>query len=213
MAVLGLTMFVAMFLIVFVLRTVVQKQRTGDSGLRTGVLSSSVGSLEWLAGWLLALALLAGLAAPIAEINGLEPMTSNPWVRGTGVFVAATGIALTFLAQVSMGTEWRIGIDTNEATGLVVNGSFALVRNPIFSALLIAALGLALMVPNPISIAGLIVLGIAIELQVRRVEEPHLRRLHGLAYADYEAQVGRFIPHVGRAAPVDVAQAPEATRQ
>ncbi len=158
MAVVGLLMVVAMFLIVFVLRSIVQKRRTGDSGLRAGGLSASFGSLEWVAGWLLVAAMLAALAAPIAEIVGLDPLTSNVWVRGTGVVIAAAGIALTFLAQISMGTEWRIGIDTTETTGLVTGGAFTIARNPIFSSMLITAVGLTLMVPSPISITGLIAL-------------------------------------------------------
>ena len=39
---------------------------------------------------------------------------------------------------------------------------------------------------------------VALELQTRFVEEPHLRRVHGAAYAAYAAQVGRFVPRVGR---------------
>jgi protein-S-isoprenylcysteine O-methyltransferase Ste14 len=62
--------------------------------------------------------------------------------------------------------------------------------------MIIAAIGLALMVPNPISIAGLVFLVIAIELQVRVVEEPHLRRLHGATYGDYCSHVGRFRPRI-----------------
>ena len=38
----------------------------------------------------------------------------------------------------------------------------------------------------------------ALELQVRVVEEPHLLRAHGGAYASYAARVGRFVPGVGR---------------
>ncbi len=73
-----------------------------------------------------------------------------------------------------------------------------MVRNPIFTALVIAAIGLAMMVPNPISIAGVVMLIVVIELQVRFVEEPHLRRLHGDGYTDYARRVGRFVPGVGR---------------
>jgi len=197
-AVAALIMFVVMFLVVFVLRIVVQKRRTGDSGVRAGVLGSSIGSLEWFAGWLLVLALLAAVAAPIAEIIGLEPITSSSWIRGAGTVVAALGIAVTFVAQISMGSEWRIGVDPEERTGLVTDGAFEIVRNPIFSSLLLSAAGLALMVPNPISLVGLVLLTVAIELQVRCVEEPHLRRLHGPAYATYEARVGRFVPGLGR---------------
>jgi protein-S-isoprenylcysteine O-methyltransferase Ste14 len=38
---------------------------------------------------------------------------------------------------------------------------------------------------------------IALELQVRGVEEPHLARVHGDAYLDYTARVGRFVPWLG----------------
>lgn len=198
MAVLALIMFLVMFIVVFVLRTIIQTRTTGDSGVRAGVLSSSAGSIEWVAGWLLIVALLAGLAAPICELTGLDPITTNAWVRVAGAVIALTGIALTFTAQMNMGTEWRIGIDETEATGLVTDRAFTIVRNPIFSAMVVVAVGLALMIPNPISIAGVIALIAAIELQVRFVEEPHLRNLHGTAYADYEARVGRFLPLVKR---------------
>ena len=207
-AVLALVMFVVMFLVVFVLRTIIQKRTTGDSGVRAGVLSSAAGSLEWVAGWLLVLALLAGVGAPIGEILGLEPITSNPWVRGAGVVVATTGIAVTFMAQMNMGSEWRIGIDEHETTGLVTHGAFAVVRNPIFSAMVIVAVGLAVMIPNPISIVGVVALVAAIELQVRCVEEPHLRRLHGSTYTAYETRVGRFLPQMRRTRPLAASEPP-----
>ena len=194
MAVAALCMFVAMFLIIFVARSIIQKRATGDTGIRAGVLGARIGSLEWLAGWLLVLALVAGLVAPIAEIGGLGPLTTNGPLRWAGVVVAGLGVGLTFLAQMHMGTEWRIGIDTDERTGLVTGGAFGVVRNPIFSAMIVAALGLALMVPNPIAIAGVVLLVVAIELQVRFVEEPHLRRLHGDDYERYGSRVGRFMP-------------------
>ncbi len=198
MGVLALVMYVVMFLVVFVARSVIQERSTGDTGIRVGVLSASTGSLEWLAGVLLVLAMIAGLAAPIAEIVGMDPMTKNGWLRGFGLVVAGTGITLTFLAQLNMGTEWRIGVDTDERTGLVTQGAFRLARNPIFTAFIVAAVGLAMMVPNPISIAGAATLILAIELQVRVVEEPHLRRLHGDDYTAYASRVGRFVPGIGR---------------
>jgi protein-S-isoprenylcysteine O-methyltransferase Ste14 len=38
----------------------------------------------------------------------------------------------------------------------------------------------------------------ALELQVRRVEEPHLLRVHAATYRDYAARTGRFLPGIGR---------------
>jgi protein-S-isoprenylcysteine O-methyltransferase Ste14 len=80
----------------------------------------------------------------------------------------------------------------------VTRGAFRLARNPIFSAMAITAVGLAAMVPNVIAVGGLIALIVAIELQVRSVEEPYLQRMHGTAYDRYAALVGRFLPQIGR---------------
>lgn len=198
MAALGLGLFGVMFLVVFVARTVVQKRRTGDSGIRAGVLGASFGSIEWLAGWLLLAALLAGAAAPAAEMAGVSPLIASPALRWIGAAIAVTGIGLTFVSQLSMGDEWRIGVDPGEDTGLVTAGAFRVVRNPIFGCILLAGLGLAILVPNLISVAGFVLLIVAVELQVRFVEEPHLQRLHGDSYASYASRVGRLVPGVGK---------------
>lgn len=119
-------------------------------------------------------------------------------VRGSGTILAVLGVADTLAAQTSMGTSWRIGVDENERTALVTTGAFALARNPIFTAMIATAVGLAAMVPNVVSVFGLILTVAVIELQVRAVEEPYLRRLHGDDYLRYAAAVGRFLPGIGR---------------
>lgn len=80
----------------------------------------------------------------------------------------------------------------------MTTGPFSLVRNPIFSAMLPTSLGLVLMVPSWVAIVGLVALAIALELQVRVVEEPYLLRAQGPDYARYASRVGRFVPGVGR---------------
>jgi protein-S-isoprenylcysteine O-methyltransferase Ste14 len=60
--------------------------------------------------------------------------------------------------------------------------------------------GLALLTPNWIVAAGVATLITALELQVRRVEEPYLLRVHATAYRDYAARTGRFLPGIGRLA-------------
>ena len=97
-----------------------------------------------------------------------------------------------------MGTSWRIGVDHEERTDLVTTGPFALVRNPIFSAMIPTALGLVLLVPSWVAILGFVGLIAALELQVRVVEEPYLLKAHGDRYADYARRVGRFVPGLGR---------------
>ncbi|MET9817325.1 MULTISPECIES: hypothetical protein [unclassified Streptomyces] len=50
------------------------------------------------------------------------------------------------------------------------------------------------MVPNILALASLLALIVAVELQVRVVEEPYLRTVHGPAYLEYRARAGRFVP-------------------
>ena len=89
-------------------------------------------------------------------------------------------------------------MDESERSDLVTEGPFSLARNPIFSAMLPTSLGLVLMVPSWVAILGFVALVLALELQVRVVEELYLRRAHGTSYAEYARRIGRFVPGVGR---------------
>ncbi|PYG00280.1 Phospholipid methyltransferase [Georgenia satyanarayanai] len=62
--------------------------------------------------------------------------------------MAIAGFAGVLAAQAAMGSSWRTGVDPTERTGLVTSGMFAVVRNPIFTAMLTALLGLTLLVPT-----------------------------------------------------------------
>jgi len=197
MNIVALVLFAVWFLVVFVVRSVVQKRTTGDSGIRPGAFAPDASAIERIAYLLLIVAFAGAIAAPIAAMAGLGPLTSSGIIPVVGVVVAVAGIAATYMAQLSMGREWRIGIDRDEITGLVTGGVFSVVRNPIFTAMMFTAAGFAAMVPNLVAVIAVICLVVAIELQVRFVEEPHLRRIHGNAYRGYEARVGRFLPGIG----------------
>jgi protein-S-isoprenylcysteine O-methyltransferase Ste14 len=202
MAELALALYGVYFLVAFVLRGVMQKRRTGETGFKG--LRPGAPAVEVVAGAGFVVALLAGGAAPaLALADVAAPIAALDGGAGhaIGAVLAIGGIAATFAAQVAMGASWRVGVDPGERTDLVTTGPFALVRNPIFSAMLPTALGLTLLVPSWVAIAGLVGLLLALELQVRVVEEPYLRSVHGEAYDRYAARVGRFVPAIGRGTP------------
>lgn len=190
----------ALFLLLaFGLRTFLQWRRTGDSGFR-GV-TGRPGSAEWFAGRLFTVALLIGVLAPLFALTGLvEPFSAidTAGVHVAGIVLYLAGLGLTLASQFQMGSSWRVGVNEDEETALVTAGLFSLARNPIFTAMVVLTVGLVLMVPSVIAFAGLVALVVALELQVRVVEEPYLLRTQGEPYAVYASRVGRFVPGVGR---------------
>jgi protein-S-isoprenylcysteine O-methyltransferase Ste14 len=107
-------------------------------------------------------------------------------------------MASTLWAQLAMGDSWRIGVDERERTALVASGPFRLVRNPIYTSMLLGLGGVALLTPNWPAAVAVVALVAALELQVRLVEEPHLLRVHAETYRRYAAETGRFLPGIGR---------------
>ena len=136
--------------------------------------------------------------APVLQLcNVIGPALHAAWLSIVGIVMAVVGIAATVYAQIDMGDSWRIGVDDNETTALVRTGVFGRVRNPIYTAMVTFGLGITLLAPNLVAIGAFVLLVAIMELQVRRVEEPHLLRKHGNSYRDYRATVGRFLPGVG----------------
>jgi protein-S-isoprenylcysteine O-methyltransferase Ste14 len=197
-AVVALALEVAFFAVAFGWRSWLQWRRTGATGFVRPRRGAPPAELAGSAGFVAALVLL--VAAPAADLAGLArlPALDRPATAWIGVALAVAGTVLTVAAQVAMGTSWRIGVDPGERTALVTGGIFARVRNPIFTAMVLASVGLVLLVPNAVAVTALVVLVVALELQVRLVEEPYLGATHGAAYLDYAARAGRFVPSLGR---------------
>lgn len=149
---------------------------------------------------------LAGAVSPLLAAAGRLPLLGPAGRAGVGVRLAGAGVAvaglgLAWVAQSAMGTSWRIGVDESEDTALVTGGIFATVRNPIFTAMIAAQAGTAMMAPTWLSVAGVGLLVTACQVQVRGVEEPYLVRRHGSGYLSYAARTGRFLPRLGRLHP------------
>lgn len=182
--------FVAVFLAgALVLRPALHRLRTGSWGVH-GVSGSwrtpgFWGGLSFIASMLL---------TPVALVLPAEPSPSP----ALAIVLIGAGAVFTFLSQANMGSSWRIGVAKNDRTELVTTGVFATVRNPIFTGMVSFAVGLSLWWPNVVSVAATALLVLAVELQVRFVEEPWLREVHGRVWAEWARRVGRFVPWLGR---------------
>jgi protein-S-isoprenylcysteine O-methyltransferase Ste14 len=203
----ALVLHVVALVVLFGVRSWLQLRRTGSTGF-VGI-SGTPGDAGWWGGVLFVAAMVLGLAGPLLAVADVVTADPPRAVQVAGLVLALTGFAATLAAQTGMGASWRIGVDPDERTDLVTGGVFAHVRNPIFTAMVAAQAGVALMVPTWVGLLALVALVVAVQLQVRSIEEPHLLRVHGDAYAGYAARTGRFLPGIGRLAPVPQQSAPD----
>lgn len=193
----ALVLYLGGLLLAFGVTTWSQWRRYGTSGYR-GV-SGRPGTDAWWAGVLFVVALVFGIAGPPLVLAGLALPPSllvRPVLAVTGVVLALAGLVFVVVAQREMGASWRVGVDESEHTGLVTTGLFGRVRNPVFTGMVAVAAGELLMVPTVVTLVALACLVVAVDLQVRVVEEPYLERVHGEAYRRYAERAGRFLPRV-----------------
>jgi protein-S-isoprenylcysteine O-methyltransferase Ste14 len=178
-------------LVAFGLRTLVHLWQTGSTGF-VGV-SREASWRERIAVVAMVGAFALALVAPWVG----RPLDIPTWPGVLTLVLATLG---TLVAQLAMSRSWRIGVDASERTALVTRFPFTLVRNPIFTCMIAALLGIALCCPTPVSFVSPLLLLAALSVQVRLVEEPYLLASHGTSYRDYAARTGRFVPGVGRLA-------------
>jgi protein-S-isoprenylcysteine O-methyltransferase Ste14 len=116
-----------------------------------------------------------------------------PMVRWLAVAVALVAFLATLVCWKRMGKSWRMGIDPNEKTQLVVSGPYAYVRHPIY------ALSSILMIASVVGVPTIVMIVVGcihlffLQWEARR-EEQHLVRVHGESYQKYMSTVGRFVP-------------------
>jgi protein-S-isoprenylcysteine O-methyltransferase Ste14 len=194
--------YAAAVLLLLIRRSWRQYRATGSTGFN-GLRGAAQNPAARVGGIGFAAAVLIGLVAPWLSTAGPRdfwslPVWNQPILAAVGAIIAVGGVALGVSAQRVMGRSWRIGVDQAETTELVTGGPFRLVRNPIFTALMMIQTGTAVMAPTWLALIGAGLMITACQIQTRLVEEPYLLRRHRTAYRAYAATTGRFVPGAGR---------------
>jgi protein-S-isoprenylcysteine O-methyltransferase Ste14 len=136
---------------------------------------------------------LIGLLALIPS-GGLYPVGVGLTVVA-GVLVFA-GVFVAVLAGARLGGSLTPSPIPREQGQLTTTGLYRLVRHPIYSALFLAAIGLALRGASWGHIVALAALIVLISVKARAEEKMLLHKFDD--YGDYAAKVGRFVPGIGR---------------
>ncbi len=119
-----------------------------------------------------------------------------------GLVLWFLGMGLAGWATRSLGRFMTVSIQVAEGQRLVRTGPYARIRHPIYTANVIAVLGLALLFLSP-PLLGILVVLAALATYRGRLEDRFLRtpEAFGDAYVAYAAETGRFLPRLRRSGP------------
>jgi protein-S-isoprenylcysteine O-methyltransferase Ste14 len=126
-----------------------------------------------------------------------EPLNNLLVVRVAGLVIVVLGLALTLWAQHELGRYWVGGIALHKDHKLVTTGPYKYVRHPLYSGMLLSAIGLCLVSLNVFyGSMSLIFCG---AYALRAVHEDQLlRKKFKKHYEQYEARTGAIFPRLRR---------------
>src|SRR5213075_2999663 len=123
----------------------------------------------------------------------LRPFAHNQILSWLSVVILLAGLLATLLCWKRMGKSWRMGIDPNEKTQLIVSGPYAYIRHPIYAIQSLMLLASMALLPSPLMLIATLLMLIFLQWEARR-EEKYLALNHGPGYIDYCRQTGGFVP-------------------
>ena len=114
----------------------------------------------------------------------------------SGVTCLVIGLWLFYRSHADLGTNWSVTLEVREQHRLITQGVYRRIRHPMYSALVLYAVGQALVIPNWVAgPANLIAIASLLALRVPAEEKMMLGEF-GDEYAAYSARTKRLIPGV-----------------
>ncbi|MBU2949989.1 isoprenylcysteine carboxylmethyltransferase family protein [Tamlana agarivorans] len=188
--------FIIYFLFVFVIRSILLKNKTGINPLTFNKTDDAHGfnGKVFTVITFMELVVVGIYAFKIEWYKYLLPFwyIENEILSIIGWGFLIISLIIVWIAQSHMANSWRIGIDEKNKTKLVTKGLFSFSRNPIFLGIMIANMGLFLVIPNAFTLLIISLSTISINTQIR-LEEAFLEREFGNDYLEYVNKVRRWI--------------------
>jgi protein-S-isoprenylcysteine O-methyltransferase Ste14 len=143
---------------------------------------------------LIAVLLLWVPSMPFAHLDDqvMQWSASLFWI---GAALTAAGLLFTVWARVHLGTNWSGTVTIKEGHELITSGPYAFVRHPIYTGLLLAFLGSAVVRDELRGVLAFVLVLWALWRKLRN-EERWMREQFGEAYLTYSRRVAALIPLV-----------------
>ena len=126
--------------------------------------------------------------------KGHRAIVSNPVLQGIGLALFLTGLGLAVWARVHIGRNWGAPMSEKVDAELVTTGPYQYIRNPIYSGIMLAAIGTAVAV-SWYWLVAVALMG-AYFVYSATVEEHTMERLFPDAYPAYKRATKKLIPFI-----------------
>ena len=130
----------------------------------------------------------------LAPRGGLWPL--GPLLVAVAVALIASGLVLVGLGLRGLGPALTVSPIPRQQAPLVTGGVYGFARHPIYTGLMLAGFGLALLGASPWHLIAW--LGLVVLLGAKARWEERMLLAEHPDYAAYAARVGRFLPGIGR---------------
>jgi len=129
---------------------------------------------------------LKALDTPLWRIS-----TETGWMLTAA---CAAGLLFTWWARISLGSLWSASVSRTDGHTVVRRGPYRLVRHPIYSGVILAALAYAVQIDMAANLTGALLVTFGFWLKALLEERFLSRELGDEAYADYRRRTPMLIP-------------------
>ena len=119
-------------------------------------------------------------------------MVSSPLLQGVGMALFLMGLGLAVWARVHLGRNWGTPMSEKMDAVLVTTGPYQYIRNPIYSGIILAAIGTSVAISWYWLIA--VIAMAAYFVHSANVEEQIMLRLFPTTYPEYKHSTKKLIP-------------------
>lgn len=120
---------------------------------------------------------------------------SSPWLDLLGVVITVAGLGVAIWARAFLGRNWSSSVTVKVDHRLITNGPYRWVRHPIYSGMVLALLGTALVRNQARGCLAVILLYAGFKIK-SGIEERFMTNTFGAEYESYSRNTGALFPRV-----------------
>ena len=116
-----------------------------------------------------------------------------PWIAWLGSALCAAGVLFAIWARRTIGKDWSAEVQIKEGHQLIRSGPYSHIRHPIYTGLLLATLGTALLIGEYRGLVAVLMFFVGFTRKARK-EESFLAAEFGPVFEEHRRHTGFYLP-------------------